>query len=80
MPQPPLRPLTPDQEEQVQEHLRTAAAIFPENVDLSRFRQMLSAGMYQFAWEELRELAEQRTTPFPFWVEMSKAGDLLGHR
>jgi hypothetical protein len=80
MAQQPLRPLTPEQEEQVEEHLRTAAASLPEKVDLSRFQQMLSAGMYQFAWEELRELAEQRTTPFPFWVEMSKAGDLLGHR
>jgi hypothetical protein len=76
----PLRPLSPEQEEQVKERLRTAAANLPPNVDLTRFRQMLSAGMYQFAWEELRELAEQRTTPFPFWVEMSKAGELLGHR
>jgi hypothetical protein len=75
-----MRELTPDQAEQVEEHLREAAARLPETVDLSRFYELLDGGMLQFAWEELRELAEARPTTFPFWVEMSKAGELLGHR
>ena len=76
----PRPQLTPEQEAEVEEHLRRAAERFPESVDLERFYELLDDGMLQFAWEELRELAEARPTPFPFWVEMSKAGELLGHR
>jgi hypothetical protein len=76
----PTRDLSPEQRERVERHLLAAAARLPEGVSLERFYELLGFGDFQFAWEELRELAGQRSTPFPFWVEMSKAGDLLGHR
>lgn len=74
------RELTAEQAQQVEAHLREASGRLPEGTDLSRFEEILEAGDLQMGWEELRELAEERPTPFGFWVEMSKAGDLLGRR
>ncbi len=64
--------------EQIVEHLMAAADALPESVDREQFEAYMDEGMFEHAWEALRQAASEVDVPFGFWVEMSKAGDLLG--
>jgi hypothetical protein len=61
-------------------HLRAAAALLPAGGDLELFEAYLAEGMFEHAFQALREAAAATDVPFGFWVEMSKAGDALGMR
>ncbi len=61
-------------------HLRAAAALLPDEADLDLFEAYLSEGMFEHAFQALREAAAEYDVPFGFWVAMSRAGDGLGMR
>jgi hypothetical protein len=64
--------------QQIVAHLRAAAAHLPEGADLELFEAYAGEAMVDQAWEELQRVAQDHSVPFGFWVELSKAGDLLG--
>jgi hypothetical protein len=63
----------------IAKHLTAAADLIrPTGADLERFDAYLEEGMLPHAWESLRDTAGEHSVPFAFWIEMSRAADLLG--
>jgi hypothetical protein len=64
---------------EIAERLRAAALmLIGQGADLGDYDAFLEQGMLRHAWEELRDAASERSVPFAFWNEMSRAADLMG--
>ena len=58
--------------------LAEAARMLPPEAELAGFQELLESGRTHLAWEALRGQAERFPMGFVFWVQLSKAADLLG--